>query len=253
MQITKHFAYYPALISLVLLSGCVTNAKYQEAELACAAQAFQRFPQNLQTRAFSETYSVKVPTGVTTCTQQPSTLTNDHSGRIVSHGATRCVEETRTEYRERLVERVVDVNLSNRTSFTSRCVADYCIRNVGSHSCIVKLNKYKSYAGFQDKEIATQVLNRYFGTAWVADPHGQYNAIGGSVCGENGREEMPIDTINIVRVMYHDGYPHIVLERIRWHLAWGPCGQQTMSFRGDFSQNDLDQIANALITLGAKW
>lgn len=234
-----------------LLAGCITSQAYQEAAGACMVEAQRRFPANLQATTRSERYSVEVPTGETNCTSTPARV--DERGNILTAGTSRCVAQTRLESRYRTVESVVDVNFSQRLAYQSNCSQNLCLQTIGTSNCRVSIKRFGTYQQKNNPEDALAILNFYFGEEWVSEPYGTYLGLTGQICGDRGVEAMPFESINQLSVIYYQGKPQISMRSVDWLLAWGPCGMKVHGFEGRFSQLDVDQIAQALKTLGARW
>jgi len=239
------------MVFSALLAGCITSQAYQEAAGVCMVEAQRRFPANLQATTRSERYSVEVPTGETNCTSTPARV--DERGNILTAATSRCIAQTRLESRYRTVESVVDVNFSQRLAFQSNCSQNLCLQTIGTNNCRVAIKRFGTYQQKNNPEDALAVLNYYFGDEWVSEPYGTYTSLGGQICGDGGVEDMPFESINQLLVVYYQGKPQIQMNSVNWLLAWGPCGGKSKNFAANFSQLDVDQIAQALKTLGARW
>lgn len=107
-------------------------------------------------------------------------------------------------------------------------------------------------AKLMPKPVAEKILAKYFGEAWVKNPRGFYSQGFGSLCGDNGWGSLPYSEINILRSF--SGSKLVRLEKTNWALAGIPCQLMAyqISLTQPISQSDLEDIADALVSLGAK-
>jgi hypothetical protein len=97
-------------------------------------------------------------------------------------------------------------------------------------------------------EIAIQVLRKHLGAAWVANPTGRYVQGAIQLCGENGRGNLPPKEITAVRQFENPS--RLLLEKSDWRAF--PCSMLAHEVMGQFGRNDVDDIVDALVSLGAK-
>jgi hypothetical protein len=109
--------------------------------------------------------------------------------------------------------------------------------------------KNKLEAQLMPETIAKKkVLARYFGEEWVNNPVGRYTQGFGSLCGDNGWGPMPINEITTVRQ-----FPgRLMLDNVNWLLVGIPCQIQAYTIQRALSEQDVDDIVDALVSLGAK-
>ena len=101
------------------------------------------------------------------------------------------------------------------------------------------------------KSVAKKVLAQYFGRKWVDNPVGFYAQGFGFLCGNNGWGALPFDEINVMRVV-HLKATTIHLEKTNWLLAGIPCQIKNYVISGQFSEQDIGDITDALVSLGAQ-
>jgi hypothetical protein len=99
--------------------------------------------------------------------------------------------------------------------------------------------------------IAKKVLAKYYGREWVNSPTGHYSQGFGRACGNNGFDPFPFDDINVMRV-FNFGQTTIRLEKSNWLFVAIPCQLMAHEIRGQFSETDINDIVDALVSLGAK-
>jgi len=98
--------------------------------------------------------------------------------------------------------------------------------------------------------IARQILLKHLGWKWVSNPTGRYIQGFGKFCGEQGYGKLPFADINVVR-----SFPRsrtLWITKTNWLTAGLPCTQLVHEVTGDFSPEDVKDIVNALVSLGAK-
>lgn len=105
-------------------------------------------------------------------------------------------------------------------------------------------------ASLMPESIAKRVLVKHLGASWVANPRGRYVQGFGQFCGEDGHGDLPFADINVVR-----SFPHVntlMLTKTNWLTAGFPCTQLAHQVIGDFSAEDVKDIVDALVSLGAR-
>jgi hypothetical protein len=102
----------------------------------------------------------------------------------------------------------------------------------------------KLEARLMPKPIAEKVLLKYFSSGWVKNPVGAYVH---SFCSDNGLGPMPFREINSIRV-FNYGATTIQVEK----FGWLPCYYMKADLKGNFSEQDIRDIVDALVSLGAK-
>ncbi len=101
-------------------------------------------------------------------------------------------------------------------------------------------------------KVAKQVLAKYFGDMWVENPTGTHleGPLNNMICGK-GQYPMPFNTITSLLVS-KSGHKIHIAKRL---APYPKCGEQiwVVVERVDgFTQEDLDDIADALVSLGAQ-
>lgn len=105
-------------------------------------------------------------------------------------------------------------------------------------------------AALMPEPIAKKVLIKYFGEHWVAQPRGRYTQGFGKMCGNDGWGDLPLNEINVVRT-FQDGKV-LMLTKTDWLKVAIPCTQLAYEVSGKFSRDDIKDIVDALVSLGAK-
>jgi hypothetical protein len=108
----------------------------------------------------------------------------------------------------------------------------------------------KRDAALMPEPVAKRVLVRHLGEAWVNNPHGRYSQGFGQLCGNNGWGPLPFNEINVVRV-FQDGQL-LMLTKTDWLKVAIPCTQMIYEVKGNFNKEDVKDIVDALVSLGAK-
>lgn len=108
----------------------------------------------------------------------------------------------------------------------------------------------KQEASLMPEPIAKRVLVKHFGAAWVSSPRGRYVQGFGQFCGDKGYGDLLFSDINVVR-----SFPHIntlQLTKTNWLTVGIPCTQLSHEVNGYFSPEDIKDIIDALVSLGAR-
>ncbi len=118
--------------------------------------------------------------------------------------------------------------------------------------CSVVHVKNAREAKLMPESVARNILSRYLNADWVNNPTGM--AIHQNVC--PGTYPMPIESIKHVTEFHGRQMGQIWLENWDWPY-WNafPCGSKSrMIIKRDsaFSEDELNEIADALVSLGAK-
>ncbi len=98
--------------------------------------------------------------------------------------------------------------------------------------------------------IAKRLLVKHFGAAWVSSPRGRYVQGFGQFCGDSGYGDLPFSEINVVR-----SFPHLnrlEITKTNWLTVGLPCTQLSHQVNGYFSPEDIKDIIDALVSLGAR-
>lgn len=116
------------LLCCLWLSACA-NPLLRQASQDCNPEAYQLFPQVLQSQRVTEPVVVQVPDGSQHCI----TETVRQGDRTTAF--TRCVPNytMQTRWMERWVN--VDLNARERNIWHERCVQQLCIQRVGNTAC----------------------------------------------------------------------------------------------------------------------
>lgn len=108
----------------------------------------------------------------------------------------------------------------------------------------------KREALLMPEPIAKRVLEKHLGVAWVKRPRGRYIQGFGQFCGDQGYGDLPFSEINVVR-----SFPDLnvlAITKTNWLTAGIPCTQLSHEVNGYFSPEDVKDIIDALVSLGAK-
>lgn len=93
-----------------------------------------------------------------------------------------------------------------------------------------------------------KIIARHFGQRWADNPTGVYAQGFGFLCGKNGKGPMPYN--EIMRVLPF--LPNTIFVESGSLLLMGvPCQLKRHVVAGHFSQQDIDDIVDALVSLGA--
>ena len=117
-----------SLISVMMLAGCA-NPLLRQARVDCDPEAYQIFPQVLQTQRVTEPMVVQVPDGTQHCITE-LVRPGDKSSAV-----TRCVPNftVQTRWVDRWIN--VDLNAKERSIWHERCVKQLCVQRVGNPAC----------------------------------------------------------------------------------------------------------------------
>lgn len=110
---------------ILALGSCQTVANTWHALDVCDQQAMQAYPPILREQEYQGSEPVEVFDGTETCT---TTLEYD---KLVE----KCRKGTKIDYRPITRVRTIDLNESNRSEYSSRCVPNYCLKTYGSANC----------------------------------------------------------------------------------------------------------------------
>ena len=98
--------------------------------------------------------------------------------------------------------------------------------------------------------VAETILIKYFGRDWVINPRGRYTQGFGQLCGDRGYGKLPYSEINVIR-----SFPRsreLWVTKTNWLTVGIPCTQLVHTIQGDFSSDDVNDIVDALVSLGAR-
>ncbi len=93
-----------------------------------------------------------------------------------------------------------------------------------------------------------KIIARHLGQRWADNPTGVYAQGFGFLCGTNGMGPMPYSEIMRVLPFLPN---QIYIESGSLLLMGVPCQLKRHIVRGHFSQQDIDDIVDALVSLGA--
>jgi hypothetical protein len=98
-----------------------------------------------------------------------------------------------------------------------------------------------------------EIIAKYFGRAWAENPTGRYQQGFAALCGENARGPMPYEDINVLRYFEWSKTKHsISVEKVNWFLMTIPCQIMAHKISGTFTKVEVNDIVDALVSLGAK-
>ena len=97
--------------------------------------------------------------------------------------------------------------------------------------------------------VAKALLVKYLGASWVNNPHGRYIQGGGRICGTQGYGSLPFKEINVVRFFPRNR--ELLITKTNWLTVAIPCTQLVHTVNGDFSSEEVKDIVDALVSLGA--
>jgi hypothetical protein len=105
-------------------------------------------------------------------------------------------------------------------------------------------------ATLMPEPIAKKVLIKHLGQNWVDNPRARYSQGFGHLCGDDGWGSLPLHEVNVVRVF--QGGQVLMITKTNWLTVAVPCTQMIYEVRGNFSKQDIRDIVDALVSLGAK-
>ncbi len=100
------------------------------------------------------------------------------------------------------------------------------------------------------EKIAKQILAKHLGQEWVNNPRGRYSQGFGQLCGDGGWGPLPLTEVNVVRIFQNGQL--LMITKTDWLKVAIPCTQMIYEVRGNFSKEDVKDIVDALVSLGAK-
>jgi hypothetical protein len=98
--------------------------------------------------------------------------------------------------------------------------------------------------------VAKKILAKYLGQEWVDNPRARFSQGFGQLCGDNGWGPLPLNEVNVVRV-FQDGQI-LMITKTNWLTVAVPCTQMVYEVRGKFTKEDVKDVVDALVSLGAK-
>lgn len=107
----------------------------------------------------------------------------------------------------------------------------------------------KRDAVLMPEPVAKKILVKHFGQEWVDSPRARYSQGFGQLCGDNGWGPLPLKEVNVVRVFKNGQL--LMITKTDWFGVAIPCTQMVYEVRGSFTKQDVKDIVDALVSLGA--